>query len=87
MKAVNLALALLLVGTSVVLVAPAADAFGKCTFLDRDPYCPGIACIGTSWSYGDRYYRCQYMVPWPCQYCMPMANLGGDDNTASLVLP
>ena len=59
----------------LVVATPEASAFGTCTVLSGNvqsgPHCPGIACIGTSWSYGDYYYTCQYEIPYPCQYCMP----------------
>ncbi|MEA3199748.1 MAG: hypothetical protein QOE90_1176 [Thermoplasmata archaeon] len=77
MRIVILAAMLLLATTVFVTAAPSADAFGTCTVLSGTvqpgPHCPGLACIGTSWSYGDYYYDCQYEIPYPCQYCVPLA--------------
>lgn len=70
---------MLLAATTLASLAPTAQAVGTCTFLD--PKCPAIACIGTSWSYGDRYYTCQTKIggpipvpcrDYPCCRCMPI---------------
>lgn len=62
--------ALLLVGTSIVVV-PSGSAVGTCTSF-TDARCGHLACVGYSWSYPDPYYHCQYYVDYPCQYCVPM---------------
>jgi len=55
--------------TMTLTIMPSADAVGTCTILDNanpsTPNCPALACIGTSWSYPDRYYRCQTAID-PC---------------------
>lgn len=68
-------LVLLLLG-SVTLLAfatPTAGAVGWCTAATdpiKDPDCPHVFCLGMSGSPGNM--RCQYYVPWPCQYCTPL---------------
>ena len=74
MKTVTIATAALLAFGAFAFV-PSAEAVGTCTALTNavtSPDCPYLFCYGTSWSYGDPYYRCQRYVPFPCQYCVIM---------------
>jgi hypothetical protein len=77
MRAMLLVLSILATGSFLVVAAPAADAFGTCTiasgWVNGGPHCPAVACIGTSWSYGDYYYTCQTeIIPIPPCACRPL---------------
>jgi len=74
MKAVALALPLLLVAGALAVV-PEAEAVGTCTYLLNavtQPDCPHLFCYGTSWSSPDPYYRCHRWIDPPCSYCVIM---------------
>ncbi len=61
MKIASLALAILIVGTSLLAVAPTAEAFGKCSSVVDD--CSYLICIGYSHSAYNE--RCQYGIREP----------------------
>ncbi len=76
MRTLVLAVSLLTASCLFLVAAPSAEAVGTCTpasGLVSGPHCPGLFCYGTSWSYNDYYYHCQYEIPYPCQYCVPLA--------------
>jgi hypothetical protein len=79
MRAILLVASLLLASTVVLVAAPSAEAVGTCTSLNNasvppdGPHCPALLCIGTAWSYGEYYYRCQTEIPPdPICACMPI---------------
>ena len=64
----------LMLATAAFTFVPTADAVGTCTSLTNDgvgPDCPALFCLGTSWSYPDRYYRCGTQIPPPCCPLLP----------------
>lgn len=73
MKTKTLVLTLLL-STATLALLPNAEAVGTCTSLTNDgvgPDCPALFCLGTSWSWPDRYYRCDVQVPPHCCPVLP----------------
>ncbi|GEM_PF-2197172 len=79
MRPVLLVASLLLASTVVLVASPSAQAVGTCTSLTNPtvapdgPHCPALLCIGTSWSYGQYYVRCQTEIPpGPICECMPI---------------
>lgn len=75
MRVSGITLAALAFLSTTTALAPTTWAVGLCTTLD--PRCPAVACVGTSWSYPDPYYTCQYEVPNRLPIVGATSNCGG----------